>query len=142
VAPSGDTLFVAVDNSCCAIDSAGVLGTSVSNPPYKGYILRMIYLTTLNLPKGGSAGPVAPQADAIRVYPNPVRRTLHVDGMQGQRRPLVASLYDMTGRRLLTKTSWDDQFSIDLHSFSPGTYVLRLVNGYAAPLVTEKILVR
>ena len=142
VAPSGDTLFVAVDNSCCAIDSSGTLGTSVSNPPYKGYILRMIYMTTLNLRGDGHTGPPAQQTAAIRVFPNPVRRTLYVEGMQGQRRPVVASLYDMTGQLLLTKMLYNnDNFSIDVHSFPPGAYVLRLVNGYAVPLATEKILI-
>jgi len=141
VAPSGDTLFVAVDNSCCAIDSSGTLGTSVSNPPYKGYILRMIYMTTLNLQDNGHVAPPRPATD-IRVFPNPVRRTLYVEGLQGQRRPLLASLYDMTGQLLLSRVLSEDSFSIDVHSFSPGVYVLRLVNGYSVPLVTEKILIR
>jgi PQQ-dependent dehydrogenase (s-GDH family) len=143
VAPTGDTLFVAVDNSCCAIDSAGTLGTSVANPPYKGYILRMIYLKTLGLPGAGTDGPpVIPQPMALRVFPNPVRRILYVDGIGGQRKPMIAFLYDMAGQLLLKKISSDDSFSIDVHSFSPGTYVLRVMNDYSIPLLTEKILIR
>jgi PQQ-dependent dehydrogenase (s-GDH family) len=142
VAPSGDTLFVAVDNSCCAIDSSGTLGTSVSNPPYKGYILRMIYLKTLGLPgEGVVQSPAAPESPAFRVYPNPVSRQLHVDGFQGQLKPVEAFIYDMTGQLLLTKISSEDSFSIDVHSFARGIYVLRIVSGYVVPVVIQKIVI-
>jgi PQQ-dependent dehydrogenase (s-GDH family) len=143
VAPSGDTLFVAVDNSCCAIDSAGVLGTSVSSPPFKGFILRMVYLTTLNIPGGGDTKqPVSPPAAVCKIYPNPVHRTLNVEGPPGERKPWVAELYDMTGQLLRSRESSEDNFSIDVYGLSPGIYVFRLLNGYAVPVVKEKILIR
>jgi hypothetical protein len=151
VAPTGDTLFVSVDNSCCAIDSSGTLGTSISNPSYKGYILRMIYLTTLNLgePGGdkpgqqggpGAGGPSAPAA--CKVYPNPAHDVLYVEGASHERKPLLATLYDITGKPLRQLETSDDDFSLDIHSLSPGIYVFRLQNGYSVPLLTEKILVR
>lgn len=143
VAPSGDTLFVAVDNSCCSIDSSGTLGTSVPNPPYKGYILRMIYLKTLYLEQGGGAPP-GPEARApvCKVYPNPAHTTLYVEGTSHERKPWLATLYDITGKPLLQREMTEDHFSFDIHTFSPGVYIFRLQNGYAVPLMTEKILVQ
>jgi glucose/arabinose dehydrogenase len=157
VAPTGDTLFVSVDNSCCSIDADGTLGTSVSDPPYKGYILRMIYLTALNLGKQGD-GPLPPAGGhggqgsdttggelpvpaVCKVYPNPAHEVLHVEVASRERKPLLAMLYDITGKPLRQLETSEDQFSLDIHSLSPGIYVFRLFNGYSVPLLTEKISV-
>jgi PQQ-dependent dehydrogenase (s-GDH family) len=143
VAPTGDTLFVAVDNSCCAIDSAGTLGSSISNPPFKGFILRMVYLTTLNLPDtGGKKPPVALPQSICKVYPNPAREVLYVEGTPGDRKPWVAELYDMAGRLMQGRVSAEDHFQIDLRGLATGLYILRLANGNGIPRLTEKILVR
>jgi PQQ-dependent dehydrogenase (s-GDH family) len=142
VAPSGDTLFVAVDNSCCAIDSAGTLGTSVANPPYKGYILRMIYLTTLNLQEEERVKDSLRQTFVCRVYPNPAHRTLYVDAVTRERKPWVATLYDITGKLRIRRETQDSQFTLDLHDLPPGIYVFRLQNSYAVPLLTQKIVVQ
>jgi len=143
VAPTGDTLFVSVDNSCCSLDSSGTLGTSIASPSYKGYILRMIYMTTLNLGEPGSDAPGhAPSAPAVcKVYPNPAHGTLYVEGMSHERKPWLATLYDIRGQLLLQRETSDDHFSLDIHSLSPGIYIFRLQNGYAVPLLTEKISV-
>lgn len=143
VAPTGDTLFVSVDNSCCAIDASGTLGTSVNNPPYKGYILRMIYLTTLNLgtQRGDPQTGGQPVPAVCKVYPNPAHGTLYIEGASRERKPWLALLYDITGKLLLQRETSEDHFSFDIHSLSPGIYVFRLMNGYAVPLLTEKISV-
>jgi hypothetical protein len=143
VAPTGDTLFVSVDNSCCSLDADGTLGTSVSNPPYKGYILRMIYLTALNLGKDGDGRPTdeLPAPAVCKIYPNPAHVVLHVESSPHERKPLLAALYDITGKLLLQRETSEDRFSLDIHSLSPGIYVFRLLNGYSVPLLTEKISV-
>lgn len=143
VAPSGDTLFVAVDNSCCSIDSAGTLGSSVASPSFKGYILRMIYLTTLNLPEGGgSAVPLPPRTPGVfKVYPNPAHKTLHVEGPSHERKPWMVTLYDLTGKPMLRQQTSEDHFTLDIHNLSPGVYVLRLFNNYGVPLFIGKVLV-
>ena len=147
VAPTGDTLFVSVDNSCCSIDADGTLGTSVSNPPYKGFILRMIHLTTLNLGggdpsrQGDAPGDVVPTPAVCKVYPNPAHEVLHVEVASRERKPLLAMLYDITGKPLRQLETSEDHFSLDIHSLSPGIYVFRLFNGYSVPLLTEKVSV-
>ncbi|HEX9510714.1 MAG TPA: PQQ-dependent sugar dehydrogenase [Puia sp.] len=138
VAPTGDTLFVAVDNSCCAIDASGTLGTSVPNL-HKGFILRMVYMTTLDLKGGDHKILPEPSLTTCKVYPNPAHRTLYVTTSPGERRPLTAGLYDITGRVLRRMETADDHFSIDVHDLLPGIYVFRLLNGYTVPLLTEKI---
>jgi len=141
VAPTGDTLFVAVDNSCCSIDSAGTIGTSISNPAYKGFILRMVYIKTLALTDSIKGMPPPLQVTTSKVYPNPAHKVLYVEISPGERRPLTAGLYDITGKLLILKETADDHFSLDVHSILPGIYVFHLLNGCAVPLLTEKILI-
>ena len=142
VAPTGDTLFVAVDNSCCAIDSSGTLGTSISSPPFKGFILRMVYLTPLYLQdSGGKRPPATPVEATCKVYPNPATEVLHVEAAPGERKPWLGSLYDMAGRLVLCRQSADDQFQVDLRGLSPGLYIFRLANGNDMVRLTEKVII-
>jgi hypothetical protein len=77
-----------------------------------------------------------------RVFPNPAHKTLYVEGPSRERKPWLATLYDITGKPMLCRQTSEDHFSLDIHSLSPGMYVFRLQNGYAVPLVTEKIFVQ
>ena len=143
VAPAGDTLFVSVDNSCCALDASGTLGSSVAHPAEKGFILRMIYLTPLALTDTGKTiRNVPPENTTCKVYPNPADKILYIHAQSGEHKPLVAELYDIMGNAVLVKPSAQDQFSLDIHSLIPGIYIFRLLNGYAVPLLTEKIIVK
>lgn len=143
VAPAGDTLFVSVDNSCCALDASGTLGSSVPNPAEKGFILRMIYLTPLALTDTGKTiRNLPPENTTCKVYPNPADRILYIRANAGEHKPLVAGLYDIMGNAVLVKPSSQDHFSLDIHGLIPGIYIFRLLNGYAVPLLTEKIIVK
>lgn len=141
VNPAGDTLFIAVDSSCCALNASGTLGTTAT-PQAMGYILRMTYITVLALPDSLTSFPIQepPVADCT-VYPNPAHDVINVQGRQGEHLPWIARLYDVTGRQVLATEASGNNFAIDIHGLSPGVYVLRLWNGYQAPLLTEKILV-
>lgn len=141
VAPTGDTLFVAVDNSCCTIGANSVIGNSVASPDL-GFILRMVYLTTLPLDTATHRQPVAEPAVHFRVYPNPATETLNIQSPAPMTRPLLASLYDITGSPVLEKQSSGANFSLDIRGLAPGIYVLHLTNGYDMPVFTEKVLIR
>jgi hypothetical protein len=141
VAPTGDTLFVAVDNSCCSIDSAGTLGTSIASPANMGFILRMVYLKTLDLKAPIKIMQPESPVTTCKVYPNPAHKTLYVETPPGERKPLTAGLYDIAGKLLIRKETADNYFSLDVHGLLPGIYVFRLLNGYSVPLLTEKILI-
>ena len=141
VAPTGDTLFVAVDNSCCTLGPNSILGSSIASPNL-GFILRMVYITPLPVeaPPGKRPAPETPSD--CKVFPNPASKLLNIQTPAGTKKPLLAQLYDRTGQIVLEKGSTEDLFTMDIHGLASGLYVLRLFNGYAMPLLTEKILVR
>ena len=130
VAPTGDTLFIAVDNSCCTLGPTGAIGNSVASPA-QGFILRMIYLQPLAL--ADSSHKVIPptrlEDTAIRVYPNPAHGTLFVDTPHGDRKPWQTQLYTTTGQLLTTQIAWQDHFTINTQNIPTGLYLLRISNG-------------
>jgi aldose sugar dehydrogenase len=141
--PSGDTLFIAVDNSCCTLGATGTIGNSVASPDL-GFILRMVYITTLSLPDSVYKTPPRPQAAApppVTVYPNPAHGELYVDGPDDARTPWLAQLYTMAGQLVLTQQSYADHFSIHIGALQTGVYILRLFNGAQVPVLTKKVLI-
>ncbi|HEY4289488.1 MAG TPA: PQQ-dependent sugar dehydrogenase [Puia sp.] len=162
VAPTGDTLFVAVDNSCCTLGTSGTIGNSVASPDL-GFILRMVYLTPLALPGrgkgpghagsgngagggGGAAGDGAGDGAEgnrapARAYPNPAHGFIRIEGRAGDRKPWLADLYTVAGQLVKTRGSYEDNFTLDLGGVQPGVYILRLFSGIGAPVLIQKVLV-
>ena len=143
VAPTGDTLFVAVDNSCCTLGPTGTIGNSVASPA-TGFILRMVYLTTLTLPDSVYKTPPQPPAvpvPAATVHPNPAHGMLYVTGGGGQRMPWRAQLMTITGQMVLDQQAYDEDFSMNIGGCQPGIYVLRLFNGAGVQVLVQKVLV-
>ena len=143
VAPTGDTLFVAVDNSCCTLGPTGTIGNSVASPA-TGFILRMVYLTTLALPDSVYKTP--PQSPAVpvpaaTVHPNPAHGMLYVSGGSGQRMPWRAQLMTITGQLVVDQQAYDEDFSMNIGGCQPGVYVLRLFNGGGVQVLVQKVLV-
>jgi PQQ-dependent dehydrogenase (s-GDH family) len=140
LSPSGDTLFIAVDNSCCTLGPTGTIGSSVASPA-TGFILRMIYLTTLAL--NDTTGKVVPSSAAAttKVYPNPAHGSLTVDCQPGEQKPWLAQLYTVDGRLVTAKQAYSDRFTLDIQGLQPGIYFLRLYNGAATSVLTQKVLV-
>jgi quinoprotein glucose dehydrogenase len=141
VAPTGDTLFVAVDNSCCTLGPSGVIGNSVATPA-PGFILRLVYLNTLALPDSLPGIPQPPAVPVCKIYPNPAHQTLYIQGRPGEQLPWLVTVYDMLGRPVLQRESTQNNFSLDIQHLSPGIYACRMWNGYGAPVLTEKILIQ
>ena len=152
VAPTGDTLFVAVDNSCCTLGTSGTIGNSVASPDL-GFILRMVYLTPLALPGHGKGGPGSGAVNGstsdgaegngapARAYPNPAHGSIRIEGRAGDRKPWLASLYTVSGQLVMTRGSYEDNFMLDLGGVQPGVYILRLFSGIGVPVLIQKVLV-
>jgi PQQ-dependent dehydrogenase (s-GDH family) len=140
--PLGDTLFVAVDNSCCTLGASGTIGNSVASPDL-GFILRLVYISTLSLDTMYKTPPpqVVVPAPAT-VYPNPAHGVLYVEGTDGERKPWMARLYSITGQLVLSQQAYEDNFMINIGGIQPGVYVLHLSNGAAMPVLTKKILIQ
>jgi aldose sugar dehydrogenase len=142
VSPAGDTLFVSVDNSCCTLGPTGTIGNSVASPA-PGFILRMVFLQPLALDSVYKTPPQPPttQQPPALIYPNPAHGFLNVVAAQGQQKPFLIQLYSIDGNLVQSQQSWEDQTTLNIQSCQPGVYVLRLTNGAAVPVLTQKVLV-
>ena len=141
VAPTGDTLFIAVDNSCCTLGPTGTIGNSVATPA-AGFILRMVYMSVLALPDTTHAIVPAPTATtAIRVYPNPAHGTLYIDTPPKNRKPWLVQLYTVTGQVVTTQADYEDHFALNIQNCKPGMYLLHLVDADGITMPTQKIFI-
>jgi aldose sugar dehydrogenase len=141
IAPTGDTMFIAVDNSCCTLGPTGTIGNSVATPA-AGFILRMVYLTTLALPDTTHAiVPAQSQTAGIHVYPNPAHGVFYIDTPPEDRKPWLIQLYTTTGQLITTQASYEDHFPVNVQGVPPGIYLLRLTNGAGIAAPTQKIFI-
>ena len=141
VAPTGDTLFIAVDNSCCTLGPTGTIGNSVATPA-AGFILRMVYLSTLALPDTTKTIiPAEAQPSGIHVYPNPAHGQFYVDTPPQDRKPWLVQLYTTTGQLITTQAAYEDHFSMNVQGVQPGIYLLRLTNGSGLAAPTTKVFI-
>jgi hypothetical protein len=147
VAPTGDTLFVAVDNSCCTLGASGTIGHSVASPNL-GFILRMVYLTPQawkgEAARRATGGDGADSTDSgglrVRVYPNPAFDVLHIQTPEG-RGPWMAQVFTATGVPVVREVSGQGRIQLDVHALRPGVYMLRLASASGATRLITKVLI-
>ena len=140
VANSG-TFWVVIDSTGSTSGPTGGFNGSSTATKDGGKVLRLTYKTLITLPLGDdnrSRPPVV--KDLVQIYPNPVGNTLYIHGKKELRKPLLVEIYDVNGRRLKEETSFRNDFSVDVSSFKPGTYLLKLYNGYNIEVQIEKFI--
>ena len=79
-------------------------------------------------------------SDLIRVYPNPVKDVINVQGKKELHKPLFVQLFDINGKLLREATSFQNSFTINIADFKRGIYTLKLYNGYEMEVQIEKII--
>lgn len=77
----------------------------------------------------------------VRVYPNPASNILYVESKKDMRKPLRAQFYDNTGRLVLEKMAYENNFQIDISSLHKGIYTFKLYNTYDVEMQIEKVIV-
>lgn len=77
----------------------------------------------------------------MKIYPNPASSILNVESKKEMRKPLRAQLYDITGRLVMEKTAYQNNFKIDISSLQKGVYTFKLYNTYDVEMQIEKIIV-
>lgn len=77
----------------------------------------------------------------VRIYPNPASNILYVESKKEMRKPLRAQFYDVTGRLVLEKTAYQNNFQIDISILQKGIYTFKLYNTYDVELQIEKVIV-
>jgi len=140
IAPTGDTLFFAIDSTGnTSGPTGGFNGSGSSNLTVAGgKIMRVIFATQLALKDWN------PQRPNIRtsviVYPNPTSEMVYVESITGTHKPLRVEMYDELGRRIMSEATSKDNFAINISSFMNGVYILKLYNGDETVISTEKIV--
>ena len=109
--------------------------------PAGGKVLMLTYKTliTLGINNNPTAGPPVVK-DLIQIFPNPVQDVINIHGKKNLRKPLLVQIHDAAGRILISETSFQNDFSINVRSLKPGMYVLKLYNGYNQELQIEKFI--
>ena len=78
----------------------------------------------------------------IKMFPNPVSRTLFIESKRNVSKPIFYQLYDITGRLMLNGTSNKDNFEVNVERLSAGMYTVKLYNGQDVNLLTEKVIIQ
>jgi hypothetical protein len=53
----------------------------------------------------------------------------------------MVSMYDVSGRRVLTETFSSSHFNVRLENIPPGLYIFKMADGNGTNVTTQKILV-
>jgi PQQ-dependent dehydrogenase (s-GDH family) len=141
IAPTGDTLFLAIDSSGSTSGPTGGFSGATVATKTPGHILRMIYLGN---PLEAQKEPPIPRKENINttiVFPNPATDHLEVLCRDLLIQPFNVTLYDVSGRNMLTETFSGSHFIVRLENIPAGLYIFRLRDGNAATVKTQKILV-
>ena len=141
IAPTGDTLFLAIDSSgSTSGPTGGFTGATVATKT-PGHILRMVYLPgTLEIQQA----PAIAKKEKINttiVFPNPATDHLEVLCRDFLQQPFIVSMYDVSGRRVLTETFSSSHFIVRLGNIPPGLYIFKMLDGNGTNVNTQKILV-
>ncbi|HRI24294.1 MAG TPA: T9SS type A sorting domain-containing protein, partial [Ferruginibacter sp.] len=76
----------------------------------------------------------------MKVYPNPVTNMLMVQAKKDMRKPLRAQVYDINGRLVAEKTSYLNNFGVDVSAIPAGIYTFKLYNMFDVEMQVEKII--
>ncbi len=76
----------------------------------------------------------------MKVYPNPVTNMLMVQAKKDMRKPLRAQVYDINGRLVAEKTSYLNNFGVDVSAIPAGIYTFKLYNMFDVEMQVEKVI--
>jgi len=140
IAPTGDTLFLAIDSSGSTSGPTGGFTGSTAATKTPGHILRMVYMQTLS-EKPGIPIPRKDEIVTTAVFPNPATDHLEVICRDLLEAPFTVSLYDISGRTVKMERFENRHFILKLDNVPQGLYIFRLLDGDGVQVTTQKILV-
>ncbi|HMH31965.1 MAG TPA: PQQ-dependent sugar dehydrogenase, partial [Puia sp.] len=142
IAPSGDTIFLAIDSSGSTSGPTGGFTGAQAATKTPGHILRMVFLETLPIHENYVPQKPVNNREATLVYPNPASTVIHVLCKSGMRKPFLVQLYDISGRLVLQETKDQENFMIEVGRFKAGVYILKIYNGYQININTQKVIIQ
>jgi glucose/arabinose dehydrogenase len=140
-AANSGTFWVVIDSTGSTSGPTGGFNGSSSATKDGGKVLKLSYKTLLTLPLTANP-PARPPVvkDLVQIFPNPVQSVLYIHGKKELRKPLLVQVCDIYGRLLKEETSFRNDFSVDVSFLIPGTYLLKLFNGYGMEVQVEKFI--
>ena len=142
IAPSGDTIFLAIDSSGSTSGPTGGFTGHQAATKTPGHILRMVYLPLPLLAAAPYQAPAeAKHVATTLVYPNPASEYIHVLCRDLLEPPFTAMLFDLSERKVISAVYHSSSFDIPLSSVQSGLYVFRLYDARGGEVITRKILV-
>ncbi len=135
------TMWVVMDSTGSTSGPTGGFDGSSTATKDGGKILRLTYKTLLTLPitNNPRSGPALVK-DLVQIYPNPASDIINVHGKKELRKPLLVKICDISGRVLKEETSFRNDFTINISSLKPGSYLLKLYNGNEIEVQIEKFI--
>lgn len=141
ISPDGLRIYVACDISGQTSGPTGSYNGGGTPPPNAGRILEFTYTGPL-LNLGQDSLYTYIRNTSIKISPNPASNILTVRSIRNTAKPLLYKIYDATGKLLLTGSSINDYFNINVQKLTNGIYFLKLYNAYQINLATEKFVIR
>jgi hypothetical protein len=141
IAPTGDTLFLAIDSSGSTSGPTGGFSGSSFATKTPGHILRMVYLPSPLESQKTEAFPRKEKINTTIVFPNPATDHLEVLCRDLLVQPFKVTLYDVSGRIVLTGTFSSSHFIVQFRNIPPGLYIFKMLDGSGNNVTTQKILV-
>lgn len=140
ISPDGLKIYVACDISGQTSGPTGSYNGGGIPPPNAGRILEFSFTGSL-LSISRDSLYANTRNSSIKISPNPASSILHVQSIRDGTKPLHYGIYDATAKLLVTGSSNNDNFPIDIKRLSPGMYIFKLYNAYHISLATEKIVI-
>lgn len=110
--------------------------------PYSGYNANSCYQFSISNASGNAVFSTGASAiddgTMIKVYPNPARNEIRVKISQKGKSESTISIYDMTGKEMMTTKGVDGENKIDISRLVSGTYIITYNDG--AETVTTKFI--
>ncbi len=141
ISPDGLKIYVACDISGQTSGPTGSFNGGGTPPPNAGRILEFSYTGSL-LALNGDSLYTYRRNTSIKISPNPASNILQVQSITNVSKPLHYKIYDLTGKLLLTGSSNNDNFTINVQRLTAGLYILKLYNTYQINMATEKIVIK
>ena len=141
ISPDGLRIYVACDISGQAAGPTGAYNASGTAPGNAGRILEFSYTGPL-LSLGTDSLYRYVRNTSVKVSPNPATSVLNVESVKTIPKPLHYTFYDATGQIVLSGTSNNDFFTVNVQSLPGGMYVLKLYDAYMINVATKKVIIK
>ncbi len=136
VNPAGNEFYVITDNSGATSGPSSGFTTILDNP---GTILKFTYQGVLLALNENTVKPKKVN-DLVRIYPNPAKVLITIQGKKEFRKPLKVQLYNLAGVLLKEEMSFRNEFQVDVSKLIPGVYMVKLFNGNEQEVQIEKLI--